>query len=162
MRVRVKHRYNGAVAVTYGPLLLGFRPEETWEHERGEHPHSDWRVTPETPWNVAIALGEGDAGGLCVERGVATDTGITNLLDDGPLAGLTYPESRSRRESPVRIPVRYREIRSWALEHGAAAAPPASPVERAALGETEHNGYLVPYGASGLRIAELPWYKPSR
>lgn len=158
MTVRVEFRYNHAAAISCGPLLFGFQPQERWEHERGEHPHSDWRVTPRTPWNVAIALPGGDGCGLTVEREAASVSGLTNLTDNGPLSAMGEADRQESRPAPIRIRVRYRELTSWGLNHGAAAAPPESPVDPAALGSVERTGYLVPYAGSGLRIAEIPWY----
>lgn len=52
---------------------------------------------------------------------------------------------------PIRLHLQGRRI-PWTLEHGAAAAPPTSPV---ATGELEDLTF-VPYGSTTLRVTELP------
>src|SRR5947209_236903 len=54
--IGVQRRYQAAVAVDYGPLVLSLRVGEEWKHLRGQEPHADWEVYPTTAWNYAIRL----------------------------------------------------------------------------------------------------------
>jgi hypothetical protein len=42
----------------------------------------------------------------------------------------------------------------WDVEHGAAAAPPASPVESS---EPLEDPVLIPHGCTTLRVTEFLW-----
>jgi hypothetical protein len=154
MRVRVEFRYNGAASIFRGPLLFALHPQETWSHLRGEHPHSDWEVTPASPWAYAIGLTPGPSFGLAAQESGQPARAITDLMDAGPLAHRDGSDD-SVREAPVRIPVKVKRCAGWSIERGAAAEPPQSPT---ATEGPEETAWLVPYGSTGLRLAEIPWY----
>jgi hypothetical protein len=152
-----------------GPVLFAYQPQEEWIHERGEHPHSDWRVLPRSPWNVAIGLKRGAAMGLersSVEASSFANTGLTEQLDPGPLvalqeggASLLAPSRSKQHGAGAFVPVELREVPDWGIERGAAAPPPQSPISSGDLGFGEsRSGRLVPYASTGLRIAALPWF----
>ncbi len=133
MQPRLEFRYNNAVSIYRGPMLFALQPREIWTHLRGEHPHSDWEVRPDTEWNIAVGLSM-----------------------DSTDFGLAAEETTTEAGEPnVRIPVRVRQCSEWTIEQGAAAPPPLSPIVPRG---SENDATLVPYASTGLRIAELPWY----
>jgi hypothetical protein len=56
-------------------------------------------------------------------------------------------------DAPLRLQLKGRRV-EWDAEHGAAAAPPASPVESS---EPLEDLVLIPYGCTNLRVTEFPW-----
>nr|WP_239579205.1 beta-L-arabinofuranosidase domain-containing protein [Microlunatus panaciterrae] len=132
-RVRVTDRPGGAVSVQRGPLVFTLAVEEDWRRIGGELPHASWEVLPASPWNYALtgALPEG----LRLERGTV---GEAPFSPDG---------------APLRLHGFGQRVPSWSLEHGAAAAPPASPVR---LDTAIEPLVLLPYGAARLRVTEFP------
>lgn len=165
MEVRVERRYNEAVSIYRGPLLFALRPEERWTHLRGEQPHADWEVTPASPWAKAIGRQQAKSWGLVAKESGEVTRALTDMLSSGPTPGHTPGGQRDAgasptpeftvHEPPVAIPVWVKRCEGWALDRGAAAPPPNSPLD----GEgPEEAAVLVPYGATGLRVAEIPWY----
>ncbi|WP_219416478.1 beta-L-arabinofuranosidase domain-containing protein [Pseudonocardia nigra] len=135
--VRATRRYHDAVAVERGPLVFALAVGEDWRQVGGEPPHADWEVRPTTPWNYALEFDPDEPGtAVHVEH---LPVGTRPFAPDG---------------APVRLHVRGRRVAGWELEHGAAAAPPPSPVRPA--GPLE-DLVLLPYGCTNLRVTELPW-----
>lgn len=129
-------RPSGAVTVERGPLVYALALTEDWRRIGGEDPHATWEVHPASPWNYALAIDPHD-----VPQYVELDR---RSIAERPFSPST---------APIQLRVRGRRI-PWALEHGAAAAPPPSPVESSA--EVEEL-VLIPYGCTTLRVTELPW-----
>ena len=59
---------------------------------------------------------------------------------------------------PAVIHAKARAVPGWTSRHSAADEPPPSPLESSQLSASETEVLLVPYGASNLRMAGLPWY----
>jgi DUF1680 family protein len=133
--VRAVRRFNGAVTIERGPLVYALPVGEDWRQIGGELPHATWEVHPTTPWNYALA----------------TEPAASAVLERRPVGAHPF----SPDGAPLRLQVEGRRLESWNLEHGAAAAPPPSPVRSTAATE---NLVLVPYGCTNLRVTELPWY----
>jgi uncharacterized protein len=55
--------------------------------------------------------------------------------------------------APVALKVKGRRLPGWALERGAAAPPPVSPLSSS---EPLEELTLVPYGCTDLRVTEFP------
>jgi hypothetical protein len=136
MAIRAERRFNDAVSLSRGPLLLALRIGEAWRQIGGELPAADWEVLPTTEWAYALDLDPADpASGLSVEH---------RPIVGGPFS----PET-----APLVVRARGRRVQGWALERGAATPPPASPVRSDEPLETLT---LLPYGATGLRLGEIP------
>ena len=160
--VRAAPWYNGALAVSRGALLYALRLDETFQatgHAAGEPRAVDYVVSapgcdisPSTPnctalWNVAIVLDDPAA----------------------PVAGFTFSRTGPTPATPfaagpwgasnLELTGLVRSVGAWGLANNAAAPPPASPVDcsaPASCGEP-FLATFVPFGATHLRVAELPW-----
>ena len=133
---RAERRFNEAVALSRGPLLLALRIGETWRQIGGERPAADWEVLPTTDWAYAVDLDPAEpAQSLRVER--------------RPLVGGPF----SPDAAPLVVHARGRRVPSWGLEHGAAAPPPPGPIHS---DQPLVPLVFLPYGATGLRVGELP------
>jgi hypothetical protein len=139
LRIRTERRFNESVALSRGPLLLALQLGEAWRQIGGELPAADWAVSATTPWAYAL-----------------------DLDPDRPEADLqieTRPLGRqpfSPDGTPLLVRVRGRRLPDWGLEHGVAAPPPPSPVSS---DEPLEALTFVPYGATGLRMGELPFLR---
>jgi hypothetical protein len=136
LAIRPERKFNDAVALSRGPLLLALRIGEEWRQIGGELPAADWEVHPTTQWTYALDLDPATPGSSLREE--------RRPLVGGPFS----PES-----SPIVVHGHGRRVPGWGLEHGAAAPPPPSPVRS---DEPQEPLTLLPYGATGLRVGELP------
>jgi len=134
--IRLQRRFNGSVSVFSGALLYGLQISEKWNEYRGEAPHNDWELSAASDWNYALEI---DA---------RKPQGSFDLIEENR-SGSPFVSGNS----PVKYTVRGRKLPSWAIEHGSASAPPASPLKSE---QPLENLVLVPYGCTNLRIAEFP------
>jgi len=133
---RVEKRYNDAVSVYYGPLVMCMKIDEDWKKIRGDFPRAYYEVHPTSEWNYAIEVDPGDPGkSIRVEEHAISDT---------PFA---------TGEAPVTAKVKGKKVKGWDIEKNAAAAPPKPPVETEGQ---EKELTLVPYGCARLRVSEMP------
>ena len=160
--IRAAPWYNGALAVSRGALLYSLRLDETFE-VTGSAPlearAADYIVSqpgcdlsPTAPactalWNAAIV----------VEDGAHPEASFaflrTGQVPPVPFAGGLWGASNLQLTAPVRT------VAAWGIELNAAAPPPASPVDCSAPASCSapYLATFVPYGATHLRMAELPW-----
>jgi len=94
----------------------------------------DYAVTPGSPWNYAIKLNNEDF--VVVEKGITK--GVPPFSNDG---------------APVQIKAKGRLLDSWKEVVNSASPPPPSPVNSS---NPLTDITLLPFGATNLRIAELP------
>ena len=118
-----------AITLERGPLVFSLAVPEQWTKIGGEEPHATYEVHPTGPWNYAIAPDD-----IRLDRQTVTEHPFT--------------------KAPLRLQVKGRLVPDWALEHGAAAAPPPSPVTTTGAFE---DLTFVPYGCTSLRVTEVPW-----
>jgi len=136
LRIRAERRFNDSVALSRGPLLLALQIGEEWRQIGGEPPAPDWQVSPTTPWNYALDLDPAQP-----------ETDLT--VEARPPGRQPF----SPEGTPVVVRARGRQLPDWGFEQGVAAPPSVSP---ARSNEPLEPLTLVPYGATGLRLAELP------
>ena len=131
MEPRVTRWYHRSAAVELGPLLMAFRPREKWEKIADRPFAPDWQVTTDDAWNWA-------------------------LFADEPMKAVFLPENVSAfgmGESAVKVCCKAALAPGWQMEKGSAAPPPTLPeIDRASEATIE----LVPFGDTGLRIAQFP------
>ena len=136
--LRTVRRFNNAVSVYYGPLLLALDfSYNTTVLQRYAFNSTDLQYLPLDKWNYAILI---DDNNPAAHLNVTAADGVPPLYPWDPL----HPT--------VRVSAWAREI-EWPMAHDSADVPPVSPVKSSAplVPIT-----LVPYGQTKLRIAEIP------
>ncbi len=141
MEARLERRPSGGVAIHRGPLLYALRIGEDWqrvnrEAPHREPPHADWEVRATTPWNYA----------LCVDPNDGTPR---VRFERGRVGDLPF----SPEGAPVRATAQARRVAGWTLHGGSTTA---LPVDAPDASEEVEEVELIPYGATNLRIGELP------
>lgn len=135
--VEAQRRFDDAMTLSRGPLVFASAIAEDWRRIGGEPPHESWEVLPIDPWNLALVVESAESGpDVELER---TAHGSDPFTPEG---------------APLRLKTRARLVPTWELQHGAAAAPPASPVPSAGAVRSIR---MLPYGAARLRLTEMPW-----
>jgi len=133
---RSQRRFNDAISVYYGPLLmaLDFSYNVT---VLNKHPYqsADYQYLPISNWNYAIQIDESD-----LSKSLNVTKGKIGTFPFDPLA-------------PTITATAYAREIDWPMAHDSADVPPQSPVksDKPLVPIT-----LIPYGASMLRIAEIP------
>ena len=130
MAPRVTRWNRQSAAVELGPLLMAFRPKETWSVVKSHPVCPDYQVTSSLDWNWALV----DDGELIAHMPAAH----TGAFRQGELPSVTA--------EAVRAP-------EWNLS-GANCAP--TPVGMTVGNRTVETITLVPYGATGLRVSQFP------
>ncbi len=129
MKPRLTRWSRRSAAVELGPLLMAFRPKETWTVVK-EHPVApDYAVTTGDKWNWAL-----------VEGGAMT----------------AKPEARETafgQGGGSRVIVEAVEAKGWGMKGGSCAP---TPIDLTAKRGDVVNIELVPYGDTGLRISQFP------
>ena len=141
--VRVDASYAaGSVAVYRGALLYALAiGEDVAAIAAGPRGFDDYQVRPTSAWNVALALDVANPGASLAFARVAPPGPVPFGAATQVLTG------------------RGRVLAGWAMVNNSAATPPPSPVDCAAPGACGEDVAvtLVPFGATLLRVAALPW-----
>ena len=136
MAPRVSRWFNNSVSIERGPLVFSFGVGESWVKLRDRGMTADWQVFPTDRWNYALELDNQD-----------------------PAKSIVVAESEvgeqpfSRRQPPVQVRVKARELENWRAVDGVADPVPQSPVKS---GDQEKTIPLIPYAAAKLRITAFP------
>jgi hypothetical protein len=140
MEFYVTRRYNNAIAIYYGPILFAMDIPANWTQlKHYSFNSSDWQALPVGGWAFAV-----------------------NVSDQNPAQYLRmtqrpigkYPFSETG--SPYVVTVQGKAIDGWGVFKSAAEPPPVSPVTST---HPTQQLTLLPFGATKLRIAELPTLK---
>lgn len=131
MPVELVRRQEPGVTVRRGPLIFALPIEEDWRPLRARERFSDWEIWPAAPW----------------QYGIDADSDFT------PVFGEIGRQPFEAAAAPVRLAVRGRLVRNWAMKQNSAAAP---PLRCDTAGQESVPLELVPYGSARLRVTELP------
>jgi len=141
-----------AAAVVRGPLLFALRLAETetvvkmWPTFN----NTDIDIKTQTPWNVALKLKGTGA--------MPSTEGLTFVRSAGGGANCELPFNTSNYFGWITAPAT--TLPGWIEATNAASEPPPSPVDCAKVKGgcgASSTVVLVPYGATNLRVAALPW-----
>ena len=136
--LRAVRRFNNAISIYYGPLLLALDfSYNTTVLQQYAFNSTDLQYLPIDKWNYAILI---DDSNPAAYLNVTAGEGVPSMYPWDPL----HPT--------VRVSAYAREI-EWPMKHDSADEPPVSPVKSSAPLQPIT---LVPYGQTKLRIAEIP------
>ncbi|KAJ8078227.1 hypothetical protein PM082_000433 [Marasmius tenuissimus] len=137
MNIQTEERFNGARAVTRGPLVYSLDVGSSESVIKSYDLNSkDWQLDPTSAWQVAI-----DPATLKY-NGDANSSNLDGTSSSSAFSQSGAPVSMSVTGCPV----------SWNVVTNAADAPPSSP---AVCTGSENSVKLIPYGAAKLRMSEM-------
>jgi Beta-L-arabinofuranosidase, GH127 len=144
LTLRAIKRPNRAIALAAGPLNMVFWPGEIWERVHGSPAFGDWEVRPRNTWAFCLALDPAKLDHYKIETAEMRSPPfwIDNPLENGQV-----------NDAPLRVRVPLRQLTEWVMQSNSAAQPPTSPVRSL---KPIHMLYLIPYGCTRIRVAEMP------
>ena len=143
--VYVETYFAGAAAVYRGALLYALALEESVSViNKGPRGFNDYAVNTTAQWNMAVEVDPSSPGGAFTFQRLGGPGAVPFAAPTQALLG------------------KGRAVQGWGLLNNSAAAPPQSPVDCSGGGcGASVDVKLVPYGATLLRVAALPWVLPA-
>jgi Beta-L-arabinofuranosidase, GH127 middle domain len=153
MKVALRARSKGAVAVERGPLVYALKITHVWRKLQERFPaFADWECRPGSAWNYALCL--------ALEKG---STPTASAVHAKELPASSYFTVRHPRvpgdaspweSSPIELTCRARKVKGWELlEKELTPDVPEIPVT---TDSPEELITLVPYGCTRIRITHFP------
>jgi hypothetical protein len=136
MNFKVERRYNNAAAISLGPIVFALNIPSKWTQLKYyAFNSSDWQVLPSAPYAFALNISDKDPASYLklVKKAVG-------------------PMPFSETGSPLVVTANARPI-VWGVANNALQEPPVSPVQSSS---PPQQVTLLPYGATKLRILEIP------
>lgn len=142
--VQISRWHENAAGVERGPLVFALPIEGEWKQaEEKDHTVPVWLMDPASSWNYGLF--EDD-----VSEGALRDGAFELERRDVP----AYPWTPEH--APLALRVRGQKIPYWNEYNETAGPLPHSPAGTAGTEAPEEELTLIPYGATVLRIAEIP------
>ena len=138
--VRVEFRYNGAASIYRGPLLFAIHPDEArsvLNHYAFDS--NDFVTRNASQWAFAVGL---------------NSTNVSSSFSFHRRAGGPSLVPYNTTDPPVYLSASVGPV-AWDVVYSVAGAPPFSPTPQPAIIKEVK---LLPFGATNLRIAEIPWF----
>ena len=173
--IRVEQGYNdSSVSVHRGALLFAMdigNQVQAVNSSNGGSPegmtiYTEYEVTANKPWNMAIAIGRATSADPETEAGAdnsssSSSSSSSSALQFVPMAaGTQLPKQPfDPATAPVHIKARGRQLPEWQMLNNSASMPPQSPVKST---EPWAELILLPFGSTNIRMAQLPTLAPEK
>jgi uncharacterized protein len=140
MEMRFSRWFERSLGVERGPLVYALHVEAEWrEVKTDQWPSTFFEVLPKSPWNYGIPQRY-----ILPENFKVT---VKNEVPDMPW----NPDN-----TPIEIRTIGKRIPFWTLYNNSAGKLPYSPHPHRELGTPEEEIVLIPYGATTLRVGQIP------
>lgn len=136
MKFRTSRWHQNSIGIERGPLVYALKVEGKKEKIGEEFGISTWAYMPQTPWNYGIQINTNNPS-ESLEL-------IQNEMPD-------YPWNVDN--VPLQVKVKAKRIKNWSMYNGNHGPLPHSRVQSK---EDTEEVTLIPYGATILRISEIP------
>ena len=124
--------YKDSVAIERGPLVYGLDIKEDWQVLKEIQGVKDYKISAKSAWNYAL------------------DENIEEAVQEHDVDASPF----SRKNPPVSIKLKAKQVLDWKLENNSAGDIPKAPLNLGA----EEVVRLIPFGCTKLRVAQFPIY----